>query len=114
MSGGYFTTAAQSILGNRMLSHLARVRPNISAQTALATGALEIRRKFTGEDLNAMRDAYMVGIKGVFAFILAGAAFSVLLTLLIPFQRLPEHEKMNQSEEETTFEKEPAPDPITS
>lgn len=114
MSGGYFTTAAQSILANRMLNHLAQVRPNISAQTALATGASEIRRKFTCEDLNAMRDAYMVGIKGVFAFVLAGAAFSVLLAILIPFQRFPNHGTKNRSDEQTTSEKEVALDPAAS
>jgi hypothetical protein len=39
----------------------------------------------------------MVGIKDVFVFALAGAAFTVLIAAVIPFKRLPGHgEKVNE------------------
>jgi MFS transporter, DHA2 family, glioxin efflux transporter len=103
MSGGYFVTAAQSVLGNRLLNHLARERPSINAQTAITTGASELRQVFAGDDLVAVIDSYMIGIKGVFAFIVAGTAFSVLLALLVPMERLPAHDDSNQAGDESTY-----------
>lgn len=54
---------------------------NINASLALGTGAAEIQHVFTGEELTAVTNAYMVGINDVFAFGLAGAVAAVLLAL---------------------------------
>lgn len=89
ISGAYFVTAAQSIFANRLLHTLASEAPNINAAQVLGTGASEIQRIFSGTDLATVLDAYMVGIKGVFAFSLAGAAFSALLALVVPFKKIP-------------------------
>jgi hypothetical protein len=37
-------------------------------------------------------DAYLIGLKDVFAFALAASACAVLLSLVIPFKKLPEHD----------------------
>ncbi|KAK6984213.1 major facilitator superfamily domain-containing protein, partial [Favolaschia claudopus] len=92
ISGAYFVTAAQSIFANRILKTLARTAPSLDAGTVLATGASDIQRVFAGTELNAVTDAYMVGIKDVFAFSLAGAALTVLIALGIPFRRLPKND----------------------
>jgi hypothetical protein len=55
----------------------------------LATGASEIQQVFKGQDLTAVLAAYMVGIKEVFAFCLAGAALTILVALVIHFKKLP-------------------------
>ncbi|RHZ59798.1 dynein heavy chain [Aspergillus thermomutatus] len=89
ISGAYFVTAAQSIFANHMLKELASNAPNIDPVQALTTGASEVSRVFQGADLAAVHEAYMAGIKDVFAFSLAGAAFTVLLSLAIPFKKLP-------------------------
>jgi hypothetical protein len=99
ISGAYFVTAAQSVFANRLLQSLARHSPGIDATKVLATGASELRRVFSGADLAAVLRAYMVGIKDVFAFSLAGAALLVLLALVIPFKRLPSHDKKETEEE---------------
>jgi len=88
ISGAYFVTAAQSIFANYMLKELATHAPNIDPVQVLTTGASEVSRVFQGADLTAVHKAYMAGIKDVFAFSLAGAAFTVLLSLAIPFKRL--------------------------
>jgi hypothetical protein len=88
LSGAYFVTAAQSLFSNRLLEELATSAPNVDAVRVLATGATQIREVFTGVDLEAVIRVYMVGIKDVFLFSLAGAAFTVLLALLIPFKKL--------------------------
>ena len=93
ISGAYFVTAAQSLFANRMLQTLAITSPNIDAAKVLATGASEIQHIFHGGDLTAVLNAYMVGIKDVFAFSLAGAVFTVFITLVIPFKKMLEHDK---------------------
>lgn len=62
----------------------------------LGTGASDIQDVFSGDDLKEVIAAYMVGIKDVFAFSLACAAFAVLLSLIIPFKRLPDHGKKDK------------------
>ncbi|KAJ7132567.1 hypothetical protein C8R44DRAFT_978083 [Mycena epipterygia] len=87
----HFVTAAQSIFANCLLRTLADINPNIDAAKVLATGASEIRQVFGGDELAAVLDAYMIGIKDIFVFALAGAAFTVLISLAIPCMKLPSH-----------------------
>ncbi|MCJ1399410.1 hypothetical protein MMC11_002612 [Xylographa trunciseda] len=101
ISGAYFITAAQSIFANRLLQTLASTAPNIDAATVLATGASNIQNVFSGGDLAAVLDAYMVGIKDVFAFSIAGAAFTALLALAIPLRKLHSQDNKNPEEKET-------------
>ncbi|KAL6238454.1 hypothetical protein BDW75DRAFT_247213 [Aspergillus navahoensis] len=89
ISGAYFVTAAQSLFANRMLSTLASKYPAIDPIQVLTTGASEITRVFQGAELVAVHQAYMVGIRDVFAFSLAGAVATVLISLGIPFKKLP-------------------------
>jgi hypothetical protein len=92
VGGAYFLAAAQSLFANRMLQTLKTASPNIDAILVINTGASEIRDRFEGEDLEAVTNAYMIGIKAVFIFAIAGSALAVLLALLIPFRKLPAHE----------------------
>jgi hypothetical protein len=72
-----------------MLSTLASKYPTIDPIQVLTTGASEITRVFQGAELIAVHQAYMVGIRDVFAFSLAGAVATVLISLGIPFKKLP-------------------------
>jgi hypothetical protein len=91
ISGAYFVSAAQSVFGNRMLQALAASAPNIDGSKVLNTGASQLQQLFSGSDLVHVLGAYMVGIKDVFAFSLAGTAFCAVLTFAVPFIKLPEH-----------------------
>ncbi|KAF2813563.1 MFS gliotoxin efflux transporter glia [Mytilinidion resinicola] len=102
ISGAYFIAVAQSLFANRMLRALANTAPNINAITVINTGASEIQHVFKGGDLAAVRGAYMVGIKDVFAFSLAGSAVTVLISLVIPFRKLPSHESKKTEEKVAT------------
>src|ERR1043165_6478450 len=93
MSGAFFVTAAQSVFPNRMLQTRAKLAPDIDTHTVLVTGASELQDVFHGADLVAVREAYMAGIKHVFAFAMAGAALTAVLSLIIPRRKLPGHEK---------------------
>ena len=91
ISGAYFVAAAQSLFANLLLHTLAQTASNIDAVQVINTGATEIQHVFNGDDLDAVLKAYMIGIKDVFAFALAGGALAVLLALMIPLRRLPDH-----------------------
>ncbi len=78
MIGWSFTiTAAQSAFNNIMTSRLAATAPNINPATVLATGASEIRNVFTAAQVPLVVDAYMAGLRVVFAIAIGtfGAAF---------------------------------------
>ena len=102
ISGAYFVTAAQSIFANRLLQRLASSAPNIDAAMVLATGATDIHRVFSGEDLVAVLEAYMSGIKDVFAFSMAGAAVTAVIALVIPFKKVPSNESRKTEEKVAT------------
>jgi hypothetical protein len=89
ISGGYFVTAAQSLFANRLLYSLATTGPSIIPGLVLSTGATELHRVFSGPDLLAILSSYMAGIKDVFAWSLAGAAFTAVLALVVPFKKMP-------------------------
>ncbi|KAJ5186235.1 Major facilitator superfamily domain general substrate transporter [Penicillium cf. viridicatum] len=79
LSGAYFVAIAQSLFANRMLQTILSSAAHLDATLVLEVIA-----------------AYMVGIKDGFAFSLACAAFAVLLSLIIPFKRLPDHGKKDK------------------
>lgn len=84
-----------------MLQTLESSNSTIDSSLALGTGAAEVQHVFTGEELTAVTNAYMVGIKDVFAFNLAGAVAAVLLALLIPLKQLPDHQHKKTDESRT-------------
>jgi hypothetical protein len=92
-SAAYFIVVAQAIFANRMLDTIRSNAAHLNPLQVLGTGASEITRVYRGEDLAAVLDAYMVGIKDVFTCVLAGASLAVLLTALVPLRRLPKHDK---------------------
>ncbi|KAJ5492007.1 Major facilitator superfamily domain general substrate transporter [Penicillium expansum] len=96
LSGAYFVAIAQSLFTNQMLQTVLSSAAHLDATLVLGTGASELQNVFSGEDLKAVIAAYMVGIKDVFAFSLACAAFAVFLSLIIPFKRLPGHGKKDK------------------
>ncbi|KAL2697772.1 hypothetical protein AAEP93_011676 [Penicillium crustosum] len=86
------STMCQSLFANRMLQTLESFNSNIDSSLDLGIGAAEIQHAFTGEELKAVINAYIVRIKDIFAFSLAGAVAAVLLSLLIPQKQLPDHQ----------------------
>ncbi|KAF2786819.1 MFS general substrate transporter [Melanomma pulvis-pyrius CBS 109.77] len=98
ISAAYCLPVAQSLFANRMLQTLKSTAPNIDAVKVINTGASEIQHVFKGEDLTAVLGAYMAGIKDVFTFSLASSALTVLIALVIPSRKLPDHDIMETEE----------------
>lgn len=106
LSGAYFVAIAQSLFTNRMLQTVLSSAAHLDPARVLSTGASELQDVFSKDDLKEVINAYMVGIKDVFTFSLACAACAVLLSLLIPFKRLPDHGKKDKlATEEAAAEK---------
>ena len=101
-SAVYFIVVAQSLFANRLLQTIVATAPNLNPELVLGTGASDLNNVFSGGDLTAVLNAYMVGIKDVFASSLAASAFSVLLALAIPFKKLPDHVNRKTEEQTTT------------
>lgn len=85
-----------------MLETIAITAPHLEAANVLGTGASDMHHIFSGADLDAVINAYMVGIKNVFGCSLAGSALTVLISLLIPLTELPNHSKKEEVEVHTT------------
>lgn len=81
-----------------MLRTLSTTAPNIDTVKVINTGASDIQHVFEGRDLAAVLGAYMVGIKSVFAFSLAGSVFTVIIALVIPFKKLPDYDSKKSEE----------------
>ncbi|KAI1616462.1 major facilitator superfamily domain-containing protein [Exophiala viscosa] len=80
MLGGSFTiTAAQSAFNNKMIAKLAATAPDINPATVLATGASQIREAFTASQVPLVVEAYMTGLKVVFAIAIATFGMAFLL-----------------------------------
>lgn len=100
IAGAYFVVAAESIFENRLVEILAQIAPDINPEMILGAGASQLQTHFSKEQLPSILDAYMVGIKDVFAFFMANAAVTVVLVFLIPLKKLPNHEDKKTEDHE--------------
>ena len=78
-----------------MLQTIEATAPNLNAAQVIGTGASDIQKAYHGQDLSAVLNAYMTGIKDVFICSLAASGLAVLLALLIPLQKLPDHRNLD-------------------
>jgi hypothetical protein len=87
-----------------MVKTLMKTTKDIDIGRVLSAGAGELQTIYTGSQLDEVRNAYMVGIKDVFAFCIAVSAATVFAALLVPFVRLPETETPKLEVEEKSAE----------
>ena len=90
--GGAFTvSSAQAAFINQALDRLRTSAPGVDAARVIMTGASELRKEFTPDELPGVLVAYMQGIKAAFAVSIAFCGIAFLTTLAIPWSRLPTH-----------------------
>lgn len=90
--GGAFTvSSAQAAFVNQMLAKLPESAPGVDAGKLIATGASELRKVFSPEELPGIIVAYMHGLKAAFAVSIGFCGLAFLTTLIIPWSRLPTH-----------------------
>lgn len=73
---------------NRLLRTLAKTAPSINPAQVILTGATQIRTAFQPDQVPIVIDAYMAGIKVVFAISTAIVGAGFLFTFLGPKNRI--------------------------
>lgn len=82
MIGGSFTlAAAQSGFNNKLIQSLRSSAPEIEPASVLATGATQIRTAFTASQVPNFVNAYMAGLRVVFA--ITAATFAILALMAV-------------------------------
>jgi MFS transporter, DHA2 family, glioxin efflux transporter len=89
MNGGsFFLAAAQSAFVNTMMRELADTAPNVNPGRVVATGATDLRRVFSVEELDGILVAYMKGLKVAFALAIAGTMLAFLVGLASTWDKI--------------------------
>ncbi|KAF2112525.1 major facilitator superfamily domain-containing protein [Lophiotrema nucula] len=87
--GGAFTiSASQTAFVNRLVRTAKHTAPGVSPLALIGTGATDIRRVFPAELVPGIVEAYMAGVKVVFALVIGIVGGSFLMSLLVKFKRL--------------------------
>jgi hypothetical protein len=90
VGGAFFISAAQSAFNNQVIKELVKRLPEINPEMVLGTGATRIRESFSPVQVPIVLDAYMVGLKAVFAIMIAAYGVSTVLALFGSWERLDE------------------------
>jgi MFS transporter, DHA2 family, glioxin efflux transporter len=85
-------SAAQSAFNNQLIKSLAASLPTIDPRIALGIGATEIRKAFTADQVPRVIDAYVEGLKAVFALTIAAYGSATLIGIFGSWKRLGEKE----------------------
>jgi len=88
MGGAVFVSAAQSVFVNRLLQTLPSSAPDVDPAYVAILGATELRSVFSGPQLAGIVDAYMVGVRGAFAFGIAVAGSAFVASWLMPIRSI--------------------------
>lgn len=85
-------SAAQCAFNNQLIQSLSASLPDIDPRIALGIGATEIREAFTAEQIPAVIEGYVQGLKAVFALTVAAFGIATLFGLFGSWKRLGEKE----------------------
>ncbi|KAJ6086429.1 hypothetical protein N7467_005343 [Penicillium canescens] len=88
VGGAFFLSAAQSAFNNQLIETLAIKLPEIDPAVAIGTGATQIREAFTASQVSVIIDAYMVGLKAVFAITIAAFGVATVIGFFGSWKKL--------------------------
>ncbi|KAL9023914.1 MAG: hypothetical protein Q9196_006887 [Gyalolechia fulgens] len=81
VGSAFMISAAQSAFVNVLLKTLIHLAPNVNPALVVATGATDLRKAFTPEQLPGVLEAYMRGLKISFAIGLATAGVALVVNV---------------------------------
>ncbi|KAJ0422991.1 major facilitator superfamily domain-containing protein [Aspergillus carlsbadensis] len=88
IGGSFFLSAAQCAFNNELIKTLASTLPEINPETALGTGATQIREAFTETQIPIVIDAYVTGLQAVFAIVIGAFGIATLIGFLGRWTRI--------------------------
>jgi MFS transporter, DHA2 family, glioxin efflux transporter len=92
IGGSFFVSAGQTAFANKLVALLPKDAPGVDPHLVVATGATELRKVFTAEQLPGILEAYMDGLKVTFALSIALAGITVFITLFSPWKKLSQEQ----------------------
>ena len=88
VGGAFFISAAQAAFNNQLIKQIALKLPEIDPLIALGIGATQIRTAFTSAQAPLVVDAYVTGLKSVFAIAAAGFVVAALIGVFGRWKKL--------------------------
>ncbi|KAJ4303209.1 hypothetical protein N0V90_002102 [Kalmusia sp. IMI 367209] len=82
-TGAIFIAIAQALFTNRIIVEGRSKLPEVDTATLVSTGATELRRVFSGEQLRAVLEIYLDGLRAGYYLAIACGAISILLAFAI-------------------------------
>ncbi|CAD0023538.1 unnamed protein product [Aureobasidium pullulans] len=92
IGGSFFISAVQCAFNNQVIKELVKNLPGTSPAMVLGIGATQIRQEFTALQVPIVLDAYMVGLKAVFAVTTAAFGISTFIGAFGSWKRLNKDE----------------------
>ncbi|KAH0282400.1 MFS general substrate transporter [Aureobasidium namibiae CBS 147.97] len=92
IGGAFFISAVQCAFNNTLIAYLLKNLSGINPAAVLGIGATQIREQFTEQQVPIVLDAYMGGLKVVFAITTAAYGVCVLVGSFGSWKRLNEEE----------------------
>lgn len=88
ISGAVFIAVAQALFTNRLLKTVAANTPGVSPAEVVMTGATELRKVFSAEQLPGILKSYMAGLRDAYALSIAlGGVAAVIAIVAIVIDR---------------------------
>ncbi|KAJ5917203.1 hypothetical protein N7466_010757 [Penicillium verhagenii] len=91
VGGAVLVAAAQSAFVNQIIITLAATAASIDSSLVVATGASELRKIFTTEQLAAILPAYMKGLKVAYAISITAAGIAFCVSPFNNFKKIDAH-----------------------
>ncbi|KAJ5533855.1 Major facilitator superfamily domain general substrate transporter [Penicillium freii] len=88
VGGAFFLAAAQCAFNNQLIQTIVIRLPEIDPEVVTTTGATQIREAFTGSQVSIIVDAYMVGLKAVFAITIAAFGIATVIGFFGSWKKL--------------------------
>ena len=101
MGGAFMVSAAQAGFTNTLIQRLAVLAPMVDPKTVVAAGATRVHQMFEGEELEAVMQSYMAGLRVVFIILVVLAGVATVLSVGLPWVSIKER---GEGEKERTGE----------
>ena len=79
VGGAFFLSAAQCAFNNQLVETLTMKLPELDPAVFLTTGATQIREAFTAAQVPVVVNAYMDGLKAIFAITVAAYGTATII-----------------------------------
>lgn len=88
LGGAVFVQGGQAAFTNQLIVKIREVAPGIDPALVVATGATELRKVFSADQIDSVLIAYMHGLQVTYAVVIALAGICVIISFFAPWNNL--------------------------